>query len=993
MAEIKKDDIFEPGTIEAPLEMAKNMDKLLASIQDIIKVGKQSEAVLETATSTKKLTDETKNLSTAQTELDKVQKQFATSTQKLSDEYLANKRALNSVNDEVKKRLELGDKEAKDINAKNASLKQLEAALLANRKAYADLSNEQDRNSKAGKELLNVIKSQDVSVKSLRDSMGQAQAHVGGYREAIEQALGSLGKLNPEMAEVADKGVSKFGLLTKLISGPFIAAFAAAFAVFKVLQNSIEDFTTTTAEGAKGAKYFMAEWHAAQEVIRDGYLEIGRALVNVGQLNRTTGEGFLSTAARFLGFYDLSAKLVDKTKEQITLIKEQTKVREDEIVLAVKGSELELTKSIELFNARDKLLHTDIERIEAVDKAEKAILEKEALEKKLVLDKIEAQRAFLKSLGAEFTDKEKALDLLKSEQVLRHVTKDQIKELAELEGDLNKVEQGFFDSGRRRQAMRITATEDYIKHAVDSQKMLLAASDKTEESILHKNIDTNNRIIGNQEYTLDQQLAALQDNQVQQSKLIDVAAERDKRTAADNAFTRVEVDTKALRAILDNTKLSAIERAQALFDERVKAVHADEAYQAEVIAIDKKAAADRQTVVIDGTKQTAKLIVSSHEYFLQLNRQGLRDEQAQEVQALNERFVNGEITLRQYNIQKNKITNGFNKADLNKQVEAYKDELNELKKYLNQKQVWTQEDADLLLKVEKSLSDAEIALTEENLKKKKAALEKQRELLQQFQQEAFNAVVTIGNNAAADQLQQSQVRINALTEQKDKEIEIAGDNAEAKKHIEEEYNKKVAEESKKALQIRQEQARFDRDIAAFQVIIKTAEAIADQLPFFPFSAGNIAVIGAIGALQEAAILSRPIPAYELGTKNALGGLAIVGEKGAELIKEPGKDWTISPDSTSMVKLAAGSEVIPHEETMRRLALSSLRGEAFVDGANFALHGKIVALQETIKDIGAQTVKAIEESRVDFEQHGSILYKAIKKSDGSKRLIRCKSLSS
>lgn len=998
MAEIKKEDIFEPGVIEAPLEMAKNMDKLLESIQGIIKAGKQSEVVLETATSTRKLAEETKTLSNTQTELDKIQKQFATSTQKLGDEYLANKRALASVNDEVKKRLELGDKEAKDITAKNASLKQLEAALLANRKAYADLSNEQDRTSKAGKELLNVIKSQDVSAKALRDSMGQAQAHVGGYKEAIEQALGSLSKLNPEMAATAEVGVSKFGLLTKLISGPFIAAFGAAFAVFKVLQNSVEEFTTTTAEGAKGAKYFMAEWHAAQEVIRDGYLAIGKAIVNVGELNRTTGEGFLSTAARFLGMFDLAEKLVVKTKEQIVLIKEQAEVRQDEIELVVKGSELELEKSKLLFEARDKLLNTDIERIEAVDKAEKVILEKEAMEKKLVNDKIDVQRAYLKSLGAEFEEKEKALDLLKNEQVLRHVTKDQIKELAELEGELNKIEQGFFDSGRRRQALRISATEDLIKKTIDSGKAISAANDKTEETILHKNINTNNRILGNQEYTIDQQLAALQDSQVQQSKLIDVAAERDKRTAAENAFARVEVDTKALRAILENTKLNALERAQAIFDERARAVHADAAYQAEVIAIDKKAEADRQEILKTGGAQAGKIILDNYQYFIDLKKALNKKDLTEELGILAEQFTSREISLTEYEAKKLQITKQAAKADIQAQVDEQTEALLILNKALQDKGVLSKEEAALLKKIQDELVESNKKNYEQDVENFKLALKAKQFLIAGYIQE-FQTLVTTANNFASIS---SQARLadlskesKALKDKADLDLEIAGDNQEAKDAI----NKKAKEDQEKLdkeiAAEKNKQAKIQRanDIIQAGVIFSKAilAALAGGPP--PFNLVLAEITAAVAGIQVAAISAAPIPQYELGTKSALGGLAIVGEAGVELIREPGKDWTISPDSASMVQLAAGTEVVPHEETMRRLALASMQNEAFVDGGNFALYGKMSSVQQTIKEIGERTIKAIEGSRVDFEQHGSILYKAIKKSDGNKKLIRCKSLSS
>lgn len=987
MAEIKKDDIFEPGTIEAPLEMAKNMDKLLESIQGIIRAGKQSEAVLETATSTKKLTDETKNLSTAQTELDKVQKQFATSTQKLSDEYLANKRAINAVNDEVKKKLELGDREAKEITAKNASLKQLEAALLANRKAYADLSSEQARTSKSGQELINIIQSQDRSVKALRDSMGQAQAHVGGYREALE----SLAKVNPELASGTESAIEKISLFVKLISGPVVAGLAALFAGFKIVQNSIEAYTETTAEGAAAAKSWSAQWHAAQEIVRQGYIDIGKAIVD-STSDKNGGSSLLVRAALFLNLKNLAGALEEKTEEQYEINLRNKKLKEDTLRLDVEGSEKALEASKALFAARDKIRNTDLERLHALDKGEAAILAKEDLEKKVVEDRIALIRTELYAKGAIFSSDEKAMDLLHNKSVLQHALKDQVLELGKAEGELNNIEQGFFDSGRRRQALRISATDDIIKRTVEGYKIELEANDKTETAIINKKIETNNRIIGNNEFTLDEQLQALADNQVQQSKLIDLGAEKEKRAAADGAIARVEVDTKALRKILDNEKLTAIERTQAIFDERVKAVKIDKAYLEQVNSIEEAASLQRQQIVKTGEDKVAKTIVDSEEYFLALRRQGLKDYQVQEVRDLNERLTTGQIGIRKYNAERNKIVNAGAKADLDAQVDAYTDELKALKEYLNKKEQWTADDAKILLDTEKKLADAKEKQSEAYVNRVRLNLEKQKQLEIAFRDEAYKATITFGNNLFAAQLQDSQMAMAELNSRKADELALAGDNADAKLVIEQKYNKKLAEETKRNLKLRQDQAIFDKAIAATEVVIKTAQAIADQLLFFPVSIPNIALIAGIGAVQEAAILSRPIPKFELGTKSSPEGFAIVGEKGSELIKQPGKDWTISTDSASMVKLAAGSEVVPHEETIRRLAMGSVRSEAFVDGANFALHGKIAALQETIKDIGAQTVKAIEASKVDFEQHGSILYKVIKKADGSRQLIRAKSIS-
>lgn len=1001
MAEIKKEDIFEPGTIEAPLEMAKNMDKLLESIQGIIKAGKQSEVVLETATSTRKLADETKNLFSTQTELEKVQKQFATSTQKLSDEYLANKRALNSVNDEVKKRLELSDREAKDITAKNASLKQLEAALLANRKAYADLTNEQSRNSKAGMELLNVIKSQDVSVKALRDSMGQAQAHVGGYREEIEKALGSLGKLNPELAETAETGISKFGLLTNLISGPLIAAFAALFVATNRLKAAWDEYVESTAEGQKAIKGLKVEYQAAQELGREWLVETGRIAVQQATFVKDFLTGSIKAQLELLSFLPGATKILDmwnaKIADQKKLNEANKQVREDEIILISKGSDLALEKSKAMFSARDKIRNTDIERLEAVDKAEKLILAEEALEIKLIDDKIVALDAEWKKKGFIRQEDQKSVDLLHDKVFLSKLNKEDAKELSELEKERNQAEQGFFDSGRRRQALRISATDDLIKRTVDGYKIELEANDKTQEAILHKDIEVQQRIIGNGEFSLEAQLEAQQQYVTDLSKLIDITAEKEKRAAADSALARVEVDTKALRAILDNEKLTALERTQAIFDERVKAVKLDGAYQKQIIAIDETASAARQKVVKDEGAKTGKIIADNFQYYIDLKKALNKKDLTEELAVLDRQLIQKEISLTDYEKKKIQITKIAAKADVQAQIEEQTEALKVLQKALQDKGTLTAAEATLLKKIQAELVESNRQSNEQDVENFKTILKRKQNLILGFIQE-FQTLIGVANGFAAASSQAKiadlETQSKAVKDAADKELAIAGDNAIAKNKIQEDTAKKQAEIDKKIAEEKNKQAKIQRAADIIQAGVTFSKAILVALAGGPppFNLVLAEITAAVAGIQLAAIAAAPLPKYELGTKNSVGGFAIVGEKGAELIKEPGKDWTISPDSTSMVKLAAGSEVVPHEETMRRLALSSLQNESFVDGANFALHGKIVALQETIKDIGAQTVRAIEESKVDFEQQGSLLYKVIKKADGSKQLIRAKSIS-
>lgn len=72
------------------------------------------------------------------------------------------------------------------IRKTNGSISQLTSALSHNKKLYRSLSKEQRENGKVGGDLLALIQKQDRELKKLNAGIGQHQANVGKYREAIK---------------------------------------------------------------------------------------------------------------------------------------------------------------------------------------------------------------------------------------------------------------------------------------------------------------------------------------------------------------------------------------------------------------------------------------------------------------------------------------------------------------------------------------------------------------------------------------------------------------------------------------------------------------------------------------------------------------------------------------------------------------------------------------------------------------------------------------
>ena len=110
--------------------------------------------------------------------------------------------------------------------------------------------------------------------------------------------------------------------------------------------------------------------------------------------------------------------------------------------------------------------------------------------------------------------------------------------------------------------------------------------------------------------------------------------------------------------------------------------------------------------------------------------------------------------------------------------------------------------------------------------------------------------------------------------------------------------------------IKNRQAHADRVFQMFQIAGNTAIGITSALAQFPPNPILAGIIGAIGAVQMAKILTTPIPQYAEGTDNHPGGLAIVGEgKHQELVTKPSGESFVA-DKAMLLDLPAGTTVQP-----------------------------------------------------------------------------------
>jgi TP901 family phage tail tape measure protein len=142
-------------------------------------------------------------------------------------------------------------------------------------------------------------------------------------------------------------------------------------------------------------------------------------------------------------------------------------------------------------------------------------------------------------------------------------------------------------------------------------------------------------------------------------------------------------------------------------------------------------------------------------------------------------------------------------------------------------------------------------------------------------------------------------------------------SAEEKAKVEDEAAQRTAA-------IKTKQAKADKLAAISQIAISAAvgvaQAYAASVATFGASLLTIPFTLASAAIQTAVVLATPIPKFKDGTHGKFNTPSqfVAGEAGKEIIKRPNGSMFITPNKATMYSDMAGSQVIPHKESMAML---------------------------------------------------------------------------
>ena len=317
-------------------------------------------------------------------------------------------------------------------------------------------------------------------------------------------------------------------------------------------------------------------------------------------------------------------------------------------------------------------------------------------------------------------------------------------------------------------------------------------------------------------------------------------------------------------------KIATLQAESNLEIERINKSKDNEALKAErVLAVKLKFKADSTAI----TDKSVKDEIEARFY--------AKDEILKEELLVNEKILNSDKSTFEQKIAAQAKVNSL-------QTDIFANQLTELEDLHNAGLIKEEDYQKKLAKIKKD--QGVLALDE---------LQQQQKKEQDFKKAAFDVGKELINSGFEIYKNISDAKVQTLESERDKELAAAGDNAERKADIEAKFQKKINAEKRKA-------AIAERLQAIFSIGLNTAIAVTKGLK--DLGIPGAIMYGALGAVQLAAVLSKPLPEYWKGTENAPEGLAWVGENGQEAIKRKDGSVSLTSNRRQLTYLQGGEKI-------------------------------------------------------------------------------------
>ena len=233
----------------------------------------------------------------------------------------------------------------------------------------------------------------------------------------------------------------------------------------------------------------------------------------------------------------------------------------------------------------------------------------------------------------------------------------------------------------------------------------------------------------------------------------------------------------------------------------------------------------------------------------------------------------------------------------------------------------------------KQYEELKTQITETESKKREKKLESELSMVKEFGDAIFkiNANILQGkidNIQAENTAQQNSLddQLNNLQDEKQEELDAAKGNAaktnqinnhyaDLEKQLKQQKTKDQEAATKKENELKRKQAINNKIEAMFDIAINTAIGAVKAVAESPLTGGMpfLAWVLAMGAAQEAVVLSQPIPKFYAGTDSAPGGAISVAERGGELVSTRSGE-ALYFDKPTITSGLEGAKIYTNEET-------------------------------------------------------------------------------
>lgn len=781
-----------------------------------------------------------------------------------------------AVNAEIKNSIALQGQDSMKVNAKNSSLKVLEAALAKNRLAYSKLTTEEQRNSAAGQELIKVIKAQDIESKKLSKTMGVSTKEVGSYSQAIQSALGNMGMFTSGMGTMGTvvNGASR-GFLRGATAANIFSLALKAIPIVALIGAivSLVSWFRGTEEGAQALRIQMAKLEAIFNVVKDRVMEFGKALFEAFEnseepvkdlgtvivehiATRIQGVINLLFALRDVGKntflllaeYNSGRFLTEEGAEKVKMLKEELQkagvAAGDAFVQALTG----VTNFVSELDETGKKVN-DI--IDEITEKSRRMVQLQMMENKLIVDK---------------------RNFLVQEQILqREINKDREYVMDQMLTEEERLESALRirENIKALEGQRVGLLQRELHILLERQK--LSYSD---EAGLEKAKQLQADIIAAQAQGYLQQRR----NTTLISRLQIEILEREKKLALDRIVNNEFVIQQAIKSELEARRRQYIEDEALLKDALMRGLITRRQYAREV--------RDLQRV-------TSEAAIKDQIAAMQKQFEAVREFDKQRIAEV--------------------LASGLKEADIILEVAKIR-----------------RESAEEQAIIDKAIFDLKAKLLDTELSNMHNKYEDEIEMLNNIGAEWMFYTQLVGgllHNLTEARIANLDRELAKEMEVRDKLLAQHEGDKQRTAEINETYAAKEEELERKKIQAQRRAAIYDKAVAVVQAGINAASAVLVQLgggdPYSAFP--RAALAGAIAAVQIATILAKPIPRYKDGGITSQR-LIIAGEDGIEHYRTPSGQEGFTPGKATVMTMPVGTRITNARDTSRMLAARSLQYE-------------------------------------------------------------------